>query len=372
MSSSALVSASEYLAKCDTAAIRLHAARSLGNSRKYGAISSLREDAERDMFARDVRELFLLPYAEALRKERLRGPASGVLGPVLSSNASVALDAMLARGCLKPNRAVDIVLDDVVTRAHPRGFFYERYQAEDAYSARSRDEEICFVVVTAHCVRYLIAFGRGRDPRIRKAMDWLVRLQDPDGAWRPSRRRLCQNECEGYQLTRAAALAFAELPATAVKRYATPRRKLASAWADRILPRFQNPDAVLTEINIAEDPQGPSHDGRGPDIPVALQDRILYFPLEDLWLALTIGASPKHPHLQPWIQWLEENQLVDGSWRLGDPSLRERLLLSDPNGRLRAEALYLTDEWITLRSAQILRMAHRRVRPAKTEAPVPA
>ena len=171
-------------------------------------------------------------------------------------------------------------------------------------------------------------------------------------------------------MTRAVGMAFAELPATAVKRYATTRRKLAVAWADRVLVRFENPDAVLTEINIAEDPQGPSHNGRGPDIPSRLQERILYFPLEDLWLALTLGASPRHPHLQPWVQWLEENQLADGSWRLGDPSLRERLLLSDPNGRLRAEALFLTDEWITLRAAQILRMAQRRVRPRTTAADV--
>jgi hypothetical protein len=38
------------------------------------------------------------------------------------------------------------------------------------------------------------------------------------------------------------------------------------------------------------------------------------------------------------------------------------LLLSDPNGRLRAEALYLTDEWITLRAAQILKFAFGRTR----------
>jgi len=372
MSISALAGAADFLARCENPAIRLHAARTLGGARKFGSITALRDEAERDMFARDVRELFLLPFSEALRNGRLRGPASGLLGPVLSSNASVALDAMIARGCFSPNRAVQTVLEDALSRAHPSGFFYEPYQAEEAYAARSREEEVCFILPTAYCVRYLIAFGKGRDARIRRAMDWLVKLQHPDGAWRPSRTRLCQNECEGYQLTRAAAQAFAELPATAVKRYATARRKLAAAWSDRILPRCELPDAVLTEVNIVEDPQGPSHDGRGPDIPSDLQDRILYFPLEDLWLALAIGGSPKHPHLQPWIQWIEETQLADGSWRLGDPSLRERLLLSDPNGRLRAEALYLTDEWITLRAAQILRLAHKRLRPVATEAVVAA
>jgi hypothetical protein len=367
MSFSALASATEFLARCDGAAIRLHAARSLGSPRKFGTISALREGAERDMFARDVRELFLLPYAQALRNGRLRGEASGILGPVLSSNASVALDALIARGCLRPSEAVNVVLDDMLTRAHPRGFFYEPYQAEEAYSARSREEEICFVVITAFCVRYLIAFGRGRDSRIAKAVAWLCKMQDQDGAWRPSRTRLCRNETEGYQLTRAVAQAFAELPAPALKRYVPPRRRLAAAWADRVLVRCEDPDAVLTDLNIAEDPQGPSHAGRGPDIPTALHDRILYFPLEDLWLALAVGASPKHPHLAPWIQWLEESQLADGSWRLGDPSLRERLLLSDPNGRLRAEALFLTDEWITLRGAQILRIARKRTRVPSAE-----
>jgi hypothetical protein len=367
MSTFALASATEFLSRCESPAIRLHAATTLGAPRRFGGLGPLREEAERDMFARDVRELFLLPYAHAKRSGRLRGTASGLLGPVLSSNASVALDAMLARGCTRPNRAVNVVLDDLLSRAHPRGFFYEPYQAEDAYAARSREEEVCFVLVTAFGVRYLTAFGRGRDPRVRRAMDWLVKMQHPDGAWRPSRSRLCQNETEGYQLTRAVAQAFAELPAPAVKRYATARRRLAAAWCSRILVRFEGADAVLTEINIAEDPEGPSHDGRGPDIPEVLYDRILYFPLEDLWLALVLGGSPRHPHLEPWIQWLEESQLADGSWRLGDPSLRERLLLSDPNGRLRAEALYLMDEWITLRAAQILRMARRRVRATSDE-----
>jgi hypothetical protein len=105
------------------------------------------------------------------------------------------------------------------------------------------------------------------------------------------------------------------------------------------------------------------------DLPAALRSRILYFPLEDLWLAMAIGASPEHPNLAPWIEWLRTGQLADGSWRLGNPSLRERLLLSDPNGRLRAEALYLTDPWITLRSAQILRLTARRAVPAP---PTPA
>ena len=55
----------------------------------------------------DVRELFLLPYAEAWRTGRLRGSAADVLGPVLSRNASVALDAILAPHDLTPEGRVD-------------------------------------------------------------------------------------------------------------------------------------------------------------------------------------------------------------------------------------------------------------------------
>ncbi len=157
--------------------------------------------------------------------------------------------------------------------------------------------------------------------------------------------------------------AFAELTAVARRRY-TPQLELAAnAWANRVLERFEDPDAVLTSLNIAEDPRGPARNGVGPQLPETLRDRIIYFPLEDLWLALAIGADPGHPHLAPWIDWLLRTQRSDGSWRLRNPTLRERLLLSDPNGRLRAEALYLTDEWITMRAAQILRFASRRVRP---------
>lgn len=356
MSVSALANAVEYLANCGVGAVRFHAARSLGCPRRFGPIRKLREEAERDMFARDVRELFLLPYAEALRTGRLRGEASGIVGRVLSSNASVAIDAMVARGCLRPGRALAFVLDEMIGRAHPLGFFHEPYQAAEVRrlggdpSAQPR-----YLFVTALYVRYLLAFGRGRDPRVRRALDWLVRMQGPDGAWRLPGSR---DGIEEYQLTRTVAAAFAELTATALRRYASSRRRLAAAWSDRILPRCQSPDAVITELNIASS----SAAGELSALPKELENRILYFPLEDLWLALTIGASPKHPHLEPWIAWLEDSQLADGSWRLQNPQLRERLLLSDPNGRLRAEALYLTDEWITLRGAQILAVARRRAR----------
>jgi hypothetical protein len=361
----------DHLTRCDVVAVRLHAARSLGSPRKFGAIRTLRDEAARDMFARDVRELFLLPYAEARRTDRLRGPASGVLGPVLSSNASVALDALQARGCLEPGKAVRFVLRDMLTRAHRRGFFYEPFQERRAAAADGTAGETRFIQVTAAYVRYLVAFGKGRDERVRRALDWLVRKQATDGAWRRRHPDERHGDTESYLLTRAVAQAFAELPVRSVRRYTAARRRLASAWADRILPECRDPDAVLTWLNVTSDPRGPGRGGPMPPLPRSLRDRILYFPLEDLWLALQIGASPKHPHLAPWIEWLHDMQLADGSWRLGDPSLRERLLLSDPNGRLRAEALYLTDPWITLRGAQILQAATRRSR-VRVEAGVSA
>ena len=319
----------------------------------------LRDEAARDMFARDVRELFLVPYAEAWRTGRLRGTASGVLGPVLSRNAAVALEALLARGCLEPTRPVKIVLDAMLERAHPRGFFYEPFQEAEAQVHAGSVQERRFVAVTAAYARFLLAFGRGRDERVRAAFDWLVTHQDPDGAWRPV---VVRNEVESYLLTRRVAEAFAELPAPSLKRWGAARRRLASAWSDRILEVCEDPDAVLRHLNIAADPKVPRRHGAGPDLPARLTDRILYFAVEDLALAIGIGASPKHPNLAPWIEWLRDSQLADGSWRLGDPSLRERLLLSDPNGRLRAEALFLTDEWATLRGAQIFRTVQKRAR----------
>ncbi len=312
------------------------------------------------MFARDVGELFLLPYVEAWRTGRLRGDSAAILGRVLSANGSVALDALLARGCHEPSNAVKDLLDGMIARAHPRGFFWEPGDRARAERAARTDAESEFVDVTATYARYLLAFDAPQHDVVLRAFDWLVGWQDSDGAWRPA-KGATWDETASYLRTRRVAAAFAELPANSLKRFGAARRKLAAAWADRILEHCECPDAVLTNVNIARDPRGPqpTHPGQGPDLPPALRDRVLYFPLEDLWLALKIGASPSHPHLEPWINWLAEMQLADGSWRLGNPGLRERLLLSDPNGRLRAEALYLTDEWITLRGAQILRLASR-------------
>ena len=362
----------EFLATCECAAVRLQAARTLGSPRRFGAIKTLRGEAERDMFARDVRELFLSPYAQAFRTGRLRGEAGAILGRVLSSNASVALDSLIARGCTEPGRAVERVLRGMLQRSHERGFFYEPHQETEAQRAAGRPHESCFLRVTAGYARYLLAFGRGRDPRVRRAFDWIEEYQEADGTWRPSRSSECRDDTESYLLTRAVAEAFAELPVTAVRRWASTRRRLAAGWTRRILATCSSPDAVLSEPVLAPDPQGPHRQETTMVLPDGMKRRLLYFPLEDLWLAIRLGASPRHPHLAPWIRWLEDAQQPDGSWRLRNPGLRERLLLSDPNGRLRAEALFLTDEWITLRAAQILRVARRpaRVRAAETAAVV--
>jgi hypothetical protein len=366
LNTSALTSAIEFLSECSVSAVRLHAARTLGAPRRFGTIKTLRQDAERDMFSRDVRELFLASYAEALRADRLRGSAAAVLGSVLSSNVSVALDALLARGCFEPNESLCFIFDDMLSRAPPNGYFFEPHQSSEARSFAGRQAEEEFILTTACYARYLTAFGRGRDARVRNAFDWLATKQDEDGTWRP-RRRPPHDALESYLLTRAVALAFSELPATSIKRFATMRRRLAAGWVQRVLPDAEDFDAVVTELNVAPDPVTASRERR-IEVGSVLRDRILYFPLEDLWLALAIGASSRLPNLVPWIEWLEGSQLADGSWRLQNPGLRERLLLSDPNGRLRAEALYLTDEWITLRAAQILRLAGTRARASASEA----
>jgi hypothetical protein len=361
--SAAFVKAVDFLARTDVAAVRLHAARTLGQPRKFGPLAKLREDAERDMLTRDVRELFLLPYAEAMRTTRLRGPASGICGRVLSSNASVALEALIARGSTEAKPPLSDVLDGMRSRSHPFGFFYEPYQADEALGPRVAAIAHRFVCATAVYTRILLAYGWLDAARTRAAFDWLVEQQDEDGAWRPPLQELRGDETRSYVLTRAVAEAFCALPAATRRRWAEPVARLAATWSDRILARFDAPDAVLAELNIDEDPRGPARGGHGPEIAEGLLDRMIYFPLEDLALALAIGADANHPHLAPWIDWLERSQRGDGSWRLRNPTLRERLLLSDPNGRLRAEALYLTDEWITLRAAQILRFAGRRARP---------
>lgn len=370
MTISTIARAVDYLVACEVPAVRLHAARTLGSPRRFGPVRTLRLEAERDMFARDVRELFLAPYVQASRTGRLRGEAADVLGRVLSCNASVAMDALLARGCNEPGRAVDRVLRGMLSRAHERGFFFEPRQAEEAQRFAGRTPEACFLPVTAAYCRYLLGFGYGRDARVRRAFEWLAEYQETDGTWRAPPKE-CRDGTESYVRTRLVAEAIAELPATALRRWAPERRRLAAGWADRILATCDDPDAVLPGPNLAPDRRGP-RDPASPD--ESLRSRLLYFPLEDLWLALRLGASPRHPHLAPWIEWLESAQSPDGSWRLRNPGLRERLLLSDPNGRLRAEALFLSDEWITLRAAQILRMARRAAAGSRTALPetVPA
>jgi hypothetical protein len=70
------------------------------------------------------------------------------------------------------------------------GFMFEQQREDGAFCRRRRVpkegviwEETSEPCTQARIVRFLIQFGYGEDPRVKKAVDWLLKRQREDGMW---------------------------------------------------------------------------------------------------------------------------------------------------------------------------------------------
>src|SRR5437879_2131819 len=92
--------------------------------------------------------------------------------------------------CVATNWRLLVLADLGVTRKHPRiqkgvDLFFRRFSGSKTGRWPSgglgyRGSEVCF---TGNAVRMLARFGYLEDPRVRPAIEWLVRHQKRDGGW---------------------------------------------------------------------------------------------------------------------------------------------------------------------------------------------
>ncbi len=197
-----------------------------------------------------------------------------------------------------------------------------------------RGSEVCF---TGNAVRMLVRFGYLEDPRVRPAIDWLVRHQKADGGWH------CSPSRTGTLDAWEALSAFAALPAgartTAVERAI---ERGAGFYLDRGLLR----------------------EGRAPYPPWTR----LHYPVHyyydvlvglDTLTALGYGDDRR---MRPALDRLERMRNRDGSWTMDalhpdseDPEYRTR----GPFYPLGLEVPGRPSRWITTTALGVLKRAGR-------------
>ncbi len=174
----------------------------------------------------------------------------------------------------------------------------------------------------ARIVRFLIQFGHGNDPRVRRAIGWLIEAQRSDGMWdcgRPARPGCLRAT---HDVLRIAALD----PETAA------------------LPAVTRGAAAIGDLLME-----PSMSGYHVGIPWTT----LQWPPFDYSLATTLdslarlGYTLDHPKIAQATDYLLSRQLPDGSWPLDHTSSRPPFDLGPPGE---------PNKWVTLEVLRALRL----------------
>ncbi|HYA54279.1 MAG TPA: prenyltransferase/squalene oxidase repeat-containing protein [Thermoplasmata archaeon] len=229
------------------------------------------------------------------------------------------------------------------SRADPRvargaELLLSRYSEPSGGDMGGPDSEVC---VTGNAVRMLTRFGYGDDPRVRRAIDWLLATQKEDGGWHcfPSET----GTLDGWE----ALAAFASIPPD--HRSEAMRRSI-----DRGLEFFLN-RALM-------------HEGPEPYAPwlrLHFPTHYYYDVLVGLEIVTALGRGDDR-RLAPALAWLESKRDASGRWPLDalqpDMELTEQEVeegIRVPYCPLGFEVPGHPSRWITLRALTVLKRVGR-------------
>jgi len=212
------------------------------------------------------------------------------------------------------------------------GFMFEQQREDGAFCRHRRVpkqgvvwEEASEPCTQARIVRFLIQFGYGDDPRVKKAVDWLLKRQREDGMWH------CRGE-EGRGCLRAtidALRAVSLIPGLAAN------------------PRIQEGAAVVCQLSM-QPGMYRYHVGEKWGTWESLKYPTFGFSVLSALDALgRLGRTVDDPGVRRCLDYLLSCQLPKGPWPLDE---------SWPESPLDFGEIGQPNKWITLDAMRVLKM----------------
>jgi len=195
--------------------------------------------------------------------------------------------------CISTRYFLLVLTDLGVTSADPRmaravDLYLDRMSGPDFVELGGKDSEPCF---TSFDVKLAVLFGHGDEPRVRRAIDWLVSAQKKDGGWN------CQPSKRGTLDTWEPLEAFAAIP----EQDRTPRVRAAiERGLDFYLSR-----GLMNEGGSTYAPWLRLHYPR----------HYFYDVLVGLDMVTALGKG-RDPRLKDAWEWLEGKRNNEGRWVL--------------------------------------------------------
>jgi hypothetical protein len=214
--------------------------------------------------------------------------------------------------------------DFMFTHQRENGAFCRRSRVSGQGMVWQKHTEPC---THARIVRFLIQFGYAKDPRVRKAIDWLLLIQRDDGMW------LCRSE--GRRGCLRATLDLLRLAVLDSQTLAQPGiAQAANAVCDLLMePRMSR-----------------YHIGDAWGTWECLKYPYFGFSVISALDALArLGHTPEEPKIATAVEYLLSRQLPDGTWPMDESWSRSPIEFGQPNE---------PNKWLTLDAMRVVKLLY--------------
>lgn len=266
------------------------------------------------------------PVAELLAAQRRDGywGKRDYYLPRTSRGTFWVLSVLGDLGLTAENEHIRRACDFMFTHQHENGAFCRRRRVSGQGTVWQEHAGPC---THARIVRFLIQFGFANDPRVRKAIDWLLPIQRDDGMWfcRDTGRRGCLRAT--IDVLRLAALD----PQTAAQPGIT---RAATAVGELLMePRMSR-----------------YHVGDAWGTWECLKYPYFGFSVISALDALArLGYTPEVPKIAAAVEYLLSRQLPDGTWPLDEGWPRSPIDFGQPDA---------PNKWLTLDALRVVKLLY--------------